>query len=183
MMSSTYAKKKRSNYSSNDVENSITKIQTGEISKAEYVQEYRITRQTLVWICKKKRSYVTEKSPCPIPVMGEAADKYLVQWALIMQKQGLSVGRYMIMQEYYEINCYMFGSMHSVVLVGRWWCDKFMSFYGELNLRTAQVIKWARNKSILEGLRRFYRELCHNIIEWKNKNITVAEKWRDWICS
>ena len=76
-------------------------------------------RQTLVWICKKKRSNVTEKSPCPIPVMGEAEDKYLVQWALIMQKQGLSVGRYMIMQEYYEINCYMFGSMHSVVLVGR----------------------------------------------------------------
>ena len=49
--------------------------------------------------------------PGLITVLGEAAENYLVQWDLVMQKQGLPVGREAITQNDYEIHCYMFGSI------------------------------------------------------------------------
>ena len=62
---------------------------------------------------------MTENRPGYIPVMGEAAEKDLVQWALAIHKQDLLVGRDMIIQKASEIHRYMFGSMHSVVSVIR----------------------------------------------------------------
>ena len=40
-----------------------------------------------------------EKGPVLTPILGEAAEKDLVQWSLDMQKQGLSVGRDMIIHK------------------------------------------------------------------------------------
>ena len=42
MMSSPSVKKKRKNYSSGDLDEAITKIQTGDISQAKVVREYSI---------------------------------------------------------------------------------------------------------------------------------------------
>ena len=90
-----------------------------------------------------------------------------------MQKQGHPVGRDIIIQKAYEIHCHMFGSMRSVVPVVRGWCDQFMSQHGELTLRTAQFIKWARDNSVLEGLRRLFFKLRQHIIEKRPGSIVV----------
>ena len=58
MMSSPSVKNKRKNYSSGDVDKSITNIQTGGISQAKSVCEYGIPRQTLAHKCKNKRDNV-----------------------------------------------------------------------------------------------------------------------------
>ena len=58
MMSSPSVKKRRKNYSSGDVDEAITKIQTGEISQAKAVREYGILRRTLARKCKNKRENV-----------------------------------------------------------------------------------------------------------------------------
>ena len=92
---------------------------------------------------------MAEKRTGSLPVMGESAEKYLLQLALAMNKQGLPVEREMIIHKASEIQRYMFGSMHSVGLFGRGWCDQFMSQNGELTLRTAQVIKRERKKACL----------------------------------
>ena len=113
---------------------------------------------------------MTEKRPGPIPVLGEAAEKDLVQWALATQKQGLLVGQDVIIQKASEIHHYMFASMRSVGSDGRGWCDRFKSQHRELTLRMAQVIKRARNEASLEGLRNFFCWLCQHIIERKIKN-------------
>ena len=93
-------------------------------------------------------------------MLGEAAEKDLVQWDLAMQKQGIPMVREMIIQKASDIHRYMLGSICSVGLVGRGWCGQFMSPHGELTLRTAQVIKRARNEAILEGLWSFFCKLC-----------------------
>ena len=62
---------------------------------------------------------MAKKRPGSLPVMGEAVEKGLVQWALAMQKQGLLVGREMIIQKASEMHRYMFGSMQSVGSVSR----------------------------------------------------------------
>ena len=64
--------------------------------------------------------------PGLIPVLGEVAEKDFLKWALAMQKQGLPMGQDMIIQKVQEIHHYMCESMHSVVSVGRGWCDQFM---------------------------------------------------------
>ena len=53
-----------------------------------------------------------------LPVLGEASEKYLVQWALAMQKQGLPAGRMLVIHQASGIYRYMFGSMRYVGLVG-----------------------------------------------------------------
>ena len=123
MVSSPSVKNMRKNYSSGDVDKSVTEIQTGDISQAKAVLKYGIPRQMLAHKCKNRRNNVAEKRPGSCPVLGEAAYKDLVRWALAMQKQCLQVGREMIIQKASEIHCYMFGSMRSVGLVGRGWCD------------------------------------------------------------
>ena len=80
---------------------------------------------------------MADKSPGPIPVPGEAAETDLMQWGPCHAENGLPVGREKRIQKAYEINHYMFGSMRSVVSVGRGWCDIFMSRNGESTLRTA----------------------------------------------
>ena len=127
MMSSPSVKKRRKNYSSFDVDKSITRIKTGEISHAKAVCKYVILRQTLARKFRNKRENVSEKSPGSLPVMGEAAEKYLVQWSLAMKKHGLLVGREIIIQKAFEIQRYMFGSMRSVGSAGQGWCVRFMS--------------------------------------------------------
>ena len=108
-----------------------------------------------------------------LPVLGEAAGNDLVQWDLDMHKQGLLVGQYMIIQKAYEIHRYMFGSMHSVGLVGRGCCDRFMSQNGEFSLRTTQVIKRVRKEAILEGLQSFFCEdvSAHNQADNKKEKL------------
>ena len=86
MMSSLYVKKRRNNYSSGDVDEAITNIQKGEISQAKSVRKYGIPRQMLAQKCKNKREIVAEKRPGSLPVLREAAEKDLLQWALAMQK-------------------------------------------------------------------------------------------------
>ena len=76
---------------SGDIDEAITKIKTGEISQEKYVREYSIPRQTLVIKSKKKIDNVSEKRPSPTGVLGEDAEKYLVQWSLVMQKHGFPV--------------------------------------------------------------------------------------------
>ena len=105
-------KKRRNNYSSGDVDEAITKIQTGGIPQEKSVHKYGISRQTIV------RKYVEEKRPGYLTVMGDTEEMDLVQWVLAMQKQGLQVGREMITQKASEIHCYMFSSMRSVGSVG-----------------------------------------------------------------
>ena len=48
---------------------------------------------------------MAENIPGSLPVMGDAPEKDLVQWALAMQKQGLPVGREMIIQKASDIHC------------------------------------------------------------------------------
>ena len=79
MMSSTSMKKRRKNYSSSDTDEAITKIQTGEISQAKSVHEYVIPCQILVRKCNNKRYNLADKIPGSLPVLGEAAEKDLVQ--------------------------------------------------------------------------------------------------------
>ena len=55
------------------------------------------------------------------PVLGEAIEKDLVQWALAMQKQGLQVGRDIIIHKAKEIHHCIYGSLHYDGLVGRGW--------------------------------------------------------------
>ena len=55
MISSPSVKKRKNNYSSGDVDEAITKIQTGEILQAKAVCKYGIPRQTLARKCKNKR--------------------------------------------------------------------------------------------------------------------------------
>ena len=165
MMSSPSVKNKRKDYSSSDVDETITKIQKWNISRSKKLCEYVIPWRTLAQKCRNKRDNLAKKSPGSLPVLGEAVDKDLVQWALPMQKQGLPVGREMIIQKNYEINRYMFGSIRSVGSVGWGWCDQFMSRHGELTWRTDQVIKRARNKTSLDGLWRLFCEICQHIME------------------
>ena len=165
MMSSPSVIKKRKNYSSGDVDEAIKNIQIGDISHAKSVCKYEIPIQTLVPECKNKIDDVEEKRLGSLTVLGEAAEKDLVQWSLVIQKQGLLVGRDMIIQKASEIHCYMFGSIRSVGSVGWGWCDQFVSRQGKLALRTAQVIKRARSKAILEGLQSFFCDLRQHIIE------------------
>ena len=89
-------------------------------------------------------------------MLGEAAYKDLVQWAFAMQKQCLQVGREIIIQKASEINRYIFGSIQSVGSVCWRWCDLFMSLYGELTLRTVQVVMQVRSEASLEGLQSFF---------------------------
>ena len=103
--------------------------------------------RTLARKCKKKRENVAEKRPGPTPVLGEATEKDLIQWALTIQKQGLPVGRDMILRKAQEIHRYMYGSTHSIGSVGCGWCDRFIIQHHELTLRTARVIKRARNEA------------------------------------
>ena len=112
---------------------------------------------------------MADNRPGYLPVMGEAAEKDFVQWALAVQKQGLPVGRKIVIQKAYEIHRYMFGSMSSVGSVRWGWCDLFMSRNDKLTLITAQVIKRAGNNASLEGLRSFFCKLCKHIIEQKIK--------------
>ena len=85
-------------------------------------------------------------------------EKYLVQWVLAMHKQGLPVGREMIIQKASEVHRYMFGSTRSLGSVGQVWCEQFMIRHGVLNLRMAQIIKRVRNEAILEEMQSFFCE-------------------------
>ena len=82
---------------------------------------------------------MAEKSAGPIPVLVEATEKDLVQWALAMQKQGLPVGRDLMIQKASEICRYIFGFMCSVGLVGHRWCDRFKNRHGEVTIRTEEM--------------------------------------------
>ena len=156
MMFSTSAKKRRSHYYSSEVVTATTKIQTGEISQAQAVYDYGIPCQTLPRKYSKKRKILAEKNTAPITVLGEAAEKDLVQWALDIQTQGLPEIQDMIIQKGYEINRYMFGSMSSVGLSGCGRCGQFMSRHHELILRMTQVIKQARNEASFKGSQSFF---------------------------
>ena len=72
MMSSPSVKNRIDNYFSSDVDETITDIQTGEISQAKAVCEYVISRQLLAQKCKNKIENVAEKRPGYLPVMGES---------------------------------------------------------------------------------------------------------------
>ena len=108
---------------------------------------------------------MAEERPCYLPVLREAVEKDLVKWALAMHKQGLPMGREMMIQKTSEIHRYMFGSTRSVGSVGQGWCDRFMSRLGELTLRKAQVIKRSRDEASLEGLQSLFCKPCQHIIE------------------
>ena len=84
MVPSPSLKKRRKNYSSGDVGEAITKIQTGEILQVKAVLVYGIQHLTLARKCKNKLENVAENRPCSLPVLGEAAEKDLVQWAFVM---------------------------------------------------------------------------------------------------
>ena len=77
---------KRDNYSSGEIDKSITKIQTGEISQVKSVCGYGILRCTLEINSNKKIDNVEDKRPSQNPFLGEAAEKDLVQWFHVMQK-------------------------------------------------------------------------------------------------
>ena len=125
---------------------------------------------------------MSEKMPGSIYVLRESAEKDLVQWAPVTQKKVIPVVGEMIIHKASEIQRYMFGSIRSVGLVGQGWCDRFMGRHGKLTLRTAQVIKQARNEAILEVLQSFFHDTCKNIIEQTTK-ITVVEYGREWLHS
>ena len=78
--------KKRKNYSSSDVDEDITKIQTGEISQAKDVCKYGILCQTLVRTFKNKTEKVSDNRTGPTPVVVNLTEKDLVQWSLFMKK-------------------------------------------------------------------------------------------------
>ena len=99
---------------------------------------------------------MVEKRPDYLPVLGEASEKDLVKWILVMKKHGLPVGREMIIQKASEIDRYMFGFTRSLGSVVRGYCKQFMSRHCELTLRTSQIIKRARNKASLEVLWSFF---------------------------
>ena len=139
---------KRENYSSGDIDEYITNIQTKKISQVKAVREYVIPCWTLERKCKKKRYNVAYNRPGPTPVMKEATEKDLVQWAHAMQKRGIPVGRYIIIQKAQEIHHYMYGSLHYVGSVGCGWCKIFMILHHKLTLRLAWVIKLVRNKAL-----------------------------------
>ena len=61
-------------------------------------------RRTLAQKCKKKRENVEENRPVQIPVLGEDAQKDLVQCSLAIHKQGPPVVWDMIIQKYQEIH-------------------------------------------------------------------------------
>ena len=66
-----------------------------------------------------------------------------------MQKQGLPVGRDIIIQKAQEIHHYMYVSLNYVGSVGRGWCKLFIILHCELTLRLTQVIKLVREKASL----------------------------------
>ena len=165
MVSSPSAKKRRKNYYSGEIDKSITNIQTRKISQAKSVHKYGIPRQTLEYKCKNKTENVLENMPDSLPVLVDTEERNLVQWSLTMHKQSLPVGLEMITQKASEIHRYIFGYMRSVGFFRRVWCDRFMSWHGELTLRTAQVIRQERKEAISERLRNFFREICQRIIK------------------
>ena len=122
MMYSSSIKNRRNNYSSDDVDKAITKIQTGDVSQAKVVCKYGIQRRTLAGKCKNKVENVAENIPGSLTVMVNAAETFLVQWYCVMHKQGLPVVQEMIIHSASEIHCYMFVFMRSVVLVVWVWC-------------------------------------------------------------
>ena len=75
---------------------------------------------------------MAEKTPGSLPVLVEAAEKYLLIWSLYIHEQGLPVEQETITQNASEIHRYMFVSMRSVGSVGWGWCDQFMSRHGKL---------------------------------------------------
>ena len=80
---------------------------------------------------------MAQNRPGPTPVLKEATEKDLVQWALAMQKRGLPVGRYIIIQKAQEIHHYMYGSLHYVGSAGCGWCKIFMILHCKLTIRFA----------------------------------------------
>ena len=119
LMFSLSVKRRSNNYSSGDIDKDTTKIQTGDISQLKAVREYVIPGWTLARKCNNKIENVSEKRPVSLSMLGEAAEKYLVQWVLAMQKRGISLGREMIIQKVSEIHRYMFGSTHFLGSVGQ----------------------------------------------------------------
>ena len=95
---------KRGGYSSSDIDEYITNIQTKEISQAKAVCDYGIPHWTLEIKCNKKIENVAYKRPGLTPVLEEATEKGLVQWALSIQKQGLPVVLDIIIQKSQEIH-------------------------------------------------------------------------------
>ena len=122
-------------------------MQTGEITQVKVGRKYGMPCRVLARKCKNKIENMAEKRPGSLPVLWEAAEKDLVQCTLEMQKQDLPVGWKMIIQKTSEIHHYMFVSVCSLGSVGWGWCDKFMSWHGKLTLRTAPIIKGARNEA------------------------------------
>ena len=79
IMYSPSVKKRRDNYSSGDVDEAITKIQTGDISQEKAVHGYGIPRQMLAQKYNNKRDNVVYNKPVSLPVLVEALEKDLVQ--------------------------------------------------------------------------------------------------------
>ena len=74
--------------------------------------------------------------------------------------------------------------LHALCWIG--WLWMVLPIYGltaQLTLRMAQVIKRARNEASLEGLGRFFCELCQHMIERKIKKEQFVEYGRDWLHS
>ena len=116
-------------------------------------------------------------------MLGETTDNDLVQWTFARKNWGVPARWDMIIKKAQEIHWYMFGFMRSVGSVGCGWCYQFMVQQRKLTLRMAQVIKRARNEASLEGLGRFFCELCQHMIERKIKKEQFVEYGRDWLHS
>ena len=139
MMPSPSAKKKRTNCSYGEVDKSITNIKSGDISQAKTFLEYGVPCQTLARKCKKKIDNSEKKRPGLTPVLGEEAEKYFLQCALVMQKHGLPMGRGMIIPNSPEIHCLVYGSMCSAGLMVRGWCDQFMNQHIYIDIKIAPI--------------------------------------------
>ena len=97
-------KEKREDHSLGYIGEAITKIESGKMLQVKSVREYNITPQTLARKCKNKIDNMADKRSGPTPFLGEESEKDLFQWALFVQKQGLPVGGYIIIQKIQDIH-------------------------------------------------------------------------------
>ena len=76
-----------------------------------------------------------------------------------------SATQHILIHKAQEVHCLMYGSIQNVEYMGHGWWYRLMNWHRELKLRSAQVIKQARNKASLEGLQSLFCELCQHTIE------------------
>ena len=155
---------RRKRYAVTDVKNALTFIDEGN-SVMDAYRMFGVPERTLRRMLKRKREGEIVKKPGPNPILTLDNERDLVDWVIAMQKQGLPVTRFMVLEKANEIFHELYGGTRSVGKLSESWLNKLMLRHPHLSLRSSQVIQRCRNEASFDGLNTFCNELIKHVIE------------------